>query len=185
MTSLKDLHLDEDHLLKAVVAEADLPRSRREHLTLCHECRKRKEAIEKNLARLGQRAEQFCPSPKRKISLAVEKPRRLWPRQWRTAIGAAVAALFIGVVGIPALFQETPRPDKPTLAQEMLEAEEFTIEINMLAENALPREYLEIVGDIDDQADEELDEGFLEFMAPTIDDKSWSYDSGRQGGKRC
>ena len=43
MSSVKDLHLDEDHLLKALVDEADLPRLQREHLAHCHECRERKE----------------------------------------------------------------------------------------------------------------------------------------------
>ena len=185
MSSLKDLHLDEDHLLKAVVDKADLPRSQREHLSHCHKCRKRKDAIEKDLALLGQQAKRFCPSPRRKISMPVEKPRRLWSWLWRTAIGAAVAALFIGVLGIPTLFHKTPRLDESNLAQEMLEAEEFMLEVSKLAENALPQEYLNITGDMDDQPDENVDEEFLEFMAPAMEDDFWSYDSGKKGGKRC
>ena len=183
MSSVKDLHLDEDHLLKALVDEADLPRVQREHLAHCHECRKRKEAIAENLARLGRQAEQFCPSPRRKISLPVEKPRRLWSWQWRTAIGAAVAALFIGVVGIPALFEKMPGLDKSNPLQEMVDAEELMFEVSMLVENALPQEYLEITGDMDDEADE--DDMFLEFMTPTTEDEFWSRDSGEKGGKPC
>ena len=185
MSPMKDLHLDEDHILKAVVDEADLPRLQREHLAHCHECRERKEAIEENLARLGQQAEQFCPSPRRKISLPEEKPLRLWSWQWRTAIGAAVAALFIGVVGIPNLFEKTTGLDKSNLLQEMVDAEELMFEVSMLVENALPQEYLEITGDMDDLPEEEEDDMFLEFMTPTVEDEFWSHNSEEKGGKSC
>lgn len=174
MTSQKDLHLEEDQLLIAVVDETDLPQSQRNHLLICRQCREGKEKIEEDLARLGHMAERFSPSPKRKVSLPAEKPQRSfwWSWQTRTALGAAVVAIFIAIVGIPTLFENT---------QEMLEDEEFMTEISMLAENALPQEYLDITG----ETGEEMYEEFMEFMTPMIEDESWSSESGRKGGKQC
>jgi len=51
----------------------------------------------------------------------------------------------------------------------------------MLAENALPQEYMDITGETDDETDEE----FMEFLAPTMEDDYWSLDSGKKGGKLC
>ena len=174
MTSQKDLHLEEDQLVIAVVDETDLSQSQRNHLLICRQCREGKEKIEEDLARLGQMTERFSPSPKRKVSLPAEKPQRSfwWSWQTKTALGAALVAIFIGVAGIPTLFENK---------QEMLEDEEFMTEVSMLAENALPQEYLDITG----ETGEEMDEEFMEFMTPMIEDEPWSYDSGRKGGERC
>lgn len=183
MTTQKNLHLEEDQLLKAAVDETDLSQSQRDHLLVCRQCREGREKIEKDLAQLGQMAERFSPSSKRKFSLPPEKPQRsfLWSWQWRTALGAAVAAIIIGVVGIQTLFENTPGIRENTYTQEMLEAEEFMTEVSILAENALPQEYLDITG----ETDEEPDEGFMEFMTPMIEDESLSYDSGKKGGELC
>jgi hypothetical protein len=128
-------------------------------------------------------ADSFSPSPKRKVCLPAEKPQRSfwWPWQTRTTLGAAVAAIFIGVVGIPTLFENTQGIRENTYTQEMLEEEEFMTDVSRLAENALPQEYLYITG----ETDEEPDEGFMEFMTPMIEDESWSYDSGKKGGTLC
>jgi len=183
MTSQKDLHLEEDQLLKAVVDETDLSQSQRDHLLICRQCREVKERIEEGLTQLGQMAERFSPSPKRRVSLPAEKPQRSlwWSWQTRTALGAAVAAIFIGIVGIPTLFENKQGIRENTYTQEMLEAEEFMTEVSMLAENALPQEYLDITGETDEEPDEE----FMEFITPIIEDESWSYDPGRKGGDLC
>ena len=183
MTSQKDLHLEEDQLLIAVVDETDLSQSQRNHLLTCRQCREGREKIEGDLARLGQMTEHFSPSPKRRISLPPEKSQRSfwWSWQTRTTLGAAVAAIFIGIVGIPTLFENMQAIRGNTYTQEMLEAEQFMTEVSMLAENALPQEYLDITGETDEEPDEE----FMEFITPMIEDESWSYDSGRKGGELC
>lgn len=183
MTSLKGVHLEEDQLLIAVVDETDLPQSQRDHLLVCRQCKEDKEKIEEDLAHLGQMTERFSPSPKRKVSLPPEKPQRFfwWSWQTRTALGAVVVAIFIGIVGIPTLFDYTRGIRENTYTQKILEEEEFMTDVSMLAENALPQEYLDITG----ETDEEMDEEFLEFMTPMIEGESWSYDSIRKGGKLC
>ncbi|MES0350366.1 MAG: hypothetical protein ABUK19_06570, partial [Desulfobacteria bacterium] len=69
MSTDKDLHLDEDQLLWAVVEENELPLPLQEHLSACPQCRANKERFEGDLARLGQMAERFAPSPKGPVSL--------------------------------------------------------------------------------------------------------------------
>lgn len=183
MSSEKDLHLEEDQLTKAVVDESDLSQSQREHLSGCHQCRERKENIEASLSQLGQMAKRFSPSPKKKFSLPIRKQQKsfLWSWQWRTALGVTVAAIFIAVVGVPTLYENTQKQKELTFAQEMLEAEDFMIEISMLAESALPQEYIDIIG----ETGEETDEGFMEFIAPTIEEDSWSLNSGKKGDELC
>ncbi len=183
MSSKKNFHLEEDQLSLAVIDEADLSPSQREHLSGCHQCRERKEKIEAGLSQLGQMAEHFAPSPKKRFSLPIEKQQRsfLWSWQWRTGLGVAVAAIFIAVVGVPPLYEDKQEPGDILFTQEMLEAEEFMLEVSTLAENALPQEYIYITG----ETGEETDEEFMDFMAPTIEDDYWSLDSGKKGGELC
>jgi len=183
MNSEKTLHLEKDQIFKAIVDESDLPRYQREHLLSCHQCREKKEMIEASLSQLGQMAERFSPSPKRKFSLPRIKQQKpfLWSWRWRTGLGVAVAAIFIAVVGVPTLYNNTQILKEDTLTQEMLETENFMIEVSMLAENALPQEYMDITGEADDETDEE----FMDFLAPTIENDYWSQDSGKKGGKLC
>ncbi len=181
MSSDKNLHLKEGQLTKAVVDESDLSQSQREHLSDCRQCRERKEKIEAGLSQLGQMAEHFSPSPEKKFSLPLQKQRRsfLWSWQWRTTIGAAVAAIFIAIVGIPTQYQGSQDPEE--LTQEMLEAENFMIEVSMLVESALPQEYIDITGETGDETDEE----FMDFMTSEIEDDSYSINSRKKGGKLC
>ncbi len=183
MSSEKNIHLEEDQLTKAVVDDSDLSQSQREHLLDCHQCRGRKEKIEASLSQLGQMAERFSPSPKKRFSLPIRKEQRsfLWSWQWRTALGVAVAVIFIAVVGVPTLYENTQEQKELTLTQEMLEAEDFMLEVTMLAESALPQEYMDITG----ETGEETDEVFMEFMAPTIEEDYWSLNSKKKGDELC
>lgn len=183
MTFQRVLHLEEDQLFKALVDEHDLSQSQRDHLLNCPKCRKNMEIIERELSRLGQMAERFSPSPKTKISLPLEKPQRSfwWSWQTKTAMAAAVAVLFVGIVGIPALFKLMQGTGENIYTKEMLEAEEFMAEVSMLSENALPPEYLDMTG----ETDEEPGDGFMEFISPMVEDESWSYDSEKKGGTLC
>ncbi len=183
MSSEKNLHLEEDPLTMAVIDELDLSQSQRKHLSECHECRERKEKIEASLLHLGQMAKHFAPSPKKRFSLPIIKQQKffLGSWQWRTALGAAMAAIFIAVVGIPTQYNKTQVLKALTSTQEMIEAENFMIEVSMLAESALPQEYLDITG----ETGEETDEDFMDFIAPTVEEDSWSLNSKKKGDELC
>ncbi|GEM_PF-323546 len=167
MTADKEFHLDEDLLLQAVVDEADLPEGVQEHLRQCARCRTEKERIDSGLLRLGQMAERFSPPPGRKFFLPPEKSQKSsrWSWQWHAAFGMALTALLIiSVFGINRFSRSGHRTIPVTDARNMLSDEEFTDQINMLAENALPPEYLDIIG----ETDFTHDETFMDFLVPGI-----------------
>jgi hypothetical protein len=180
----KDLHLNEDQLVKAVVEEDGLPLPLREHLLTCPECRANKQVFEQDLARLGQMAERASPSPRRKVSLPVEESRHStgWWWGWRASLGATAAAALVIILvwGVPIL-RNTSIGNGDMLDREMQEAEQFMTEIDLLVENALPPVY----SDISVESNTGLDEEFIEFMVPSIDEESISYDSGKRGVLLC
>ena len=184
MSTNEDLHLDEDQLLWAVVEEAELPLPLQEHLSACPQCRAKKERFERDLARLGQMAERFAPSPRRRVSLPVEKPRGSmgWLWGWRAYVSATVAAaLVVIVVWSSPMFRDTPGDNGDMLALEMQEAEQFMAEVNMLVENALPTVYL----DISAESSADFDDEFIQFVVPSVEEESLSYDPGKRGALSC
>jgi predicted anti-sigma-YlaC factor YlaD len=184
MSSEYGIHLKEDQLVRALVDEAALSHQLREHLSTCPQCRAEKDRLEKNLSRLGQMAERFSPSPRRRVSLPAEEPRTSirWSWEWRAAFGVAVAVVFVMFfVGVPALFRSTPENRVDQQVQELWEPDPVMAEISMLLENALPRAYLEISG----ESDSVLDEEFMQFIVPTIESDPLSYDSGGKGVELC
>lgn len=184
MSSDRSSHLEDDQLLLAVVDEADLPQPLREHLSTCLQCREIKEQIGNDLIRLGQMAKRLSPSPRKGVSFPVEKPlsSSWWSWEWKVVLGVAAAAVFVMLVmNGPAFFKTIPERSDIMRAQEMLEAEEFLQQISMLLENSLPQVYLDITG----ESDIEFDEEFMDFIVPTVENESLSYDSWGKGVELC
>jgi len=77
------------------------------------------------------------------------------------------------------MLRTTPEGRMDILIQEMQEDERFMSEVDILVENALSPVYLDISG----AAEEELDEGFLQFIIPNIDNKTEAYHLRKKGGK--
>jgi hypothetical protein len=184
LTINKDSHLEDDKLLWAVVDEAELPTSLRQHLSSCPQCRARKELVEQNLVRLGQRAEGFTPSPEKKVSLRFEEPRRSswlsW--SWRSALAVTItAALVIAVFWASNIFITTPDGRVANLTQESVEDERLMNEISLLVENALPSFY----GDIAEEDNSLFDEEFMQFVVPTIDAEIMGNDLTTKGVALC
>jgi hypothetical protein len=178
------LHLDEDQIIQALVDEAELAPALREHLSLCPQCRGSKERFEQELSKLSRMAKHFSPSPIRRVSLGGEKPRRpiWWSRKWRPVFGIAVAAVFVMfLVGVPALFRTIPVSTVDIKAKETWEAEQFMAEASMLEENALSPIYQDICG----ESVSSLDEEFMGFLVPTIENNSLFHSTGKKGVKLC
>lgn len=184
MSRDKDLHLDEDELIWAVVGEAELPPTLQEHLSTCSRCRANQERLEQDLARLGQIAERFVPSPRRPVSLPLERPRRFIGRSWDwqayVSAAAAVALVFIFLWWSP-MFRNTPGDKNNMVARDMEESERLMTEVSMLVENALPDVYL----DISAESESGLDEEFMQFVVPPVEDETLSYDPERRGALLC
>ena len=184
MSFNKENHPDEDQLIRAIVDEAKLPDSIREHLSLCPRCRTGIKKIEQDLNNLGQTARQLAPATHRKISLHVEKPSRIhrWLHDWRISFGAiATAALVIFTIwfSIPKtiIIEDT----FSILTEISWEDDDFMTEISALAENVLPQIYLDIIG----ESYLSLDDEFIKFAVPDLETDSLSYRQRRKGVKLC
>ena len=184
MSFNEENHPDESQLLLAIVDEAELPDSIREHLSLCPRCRADIKKIKQDLYNLGQTARQLAPLTRRKISLPVEKPSRIykWLHDWRLSFGAiATAAVVILLIwlSIPSTILHEDSLD--IMAQVTWDDDVFITEINMLTKNAVPQVYLDIIGEhyvgIDDE--------FINFVVPVFETDSLSYYQRKKGVKSC
>ena len=180
----KENHPDEDQLIRAIVDEAKLPVSIREHLSLCPRCRAGIKKIEQDLNNLGQTARQLAPAAHRKISLPIKKPSRICMllHDWRISFGAiATTAVVVLVIwlSIPSTILYEDSLDN--MAQLTWDDDVFITEINMLTQNAMPQVYLDIIGEYYIGIDDE----FIEFVVPDLATGSLSYNFGGKGVKSC
>ena len=54
-------HLDQNQIIQAVVDSTDLPVAVRDHLAQCPQCLEDKQSFARELANLGQLAQQYAP----------------------------------------------------------------------------------------------------------------------------
>jgi len=177
-------HLDEDQLIRAVVNKTDLRQDLRKHLSECGHCSERKRRMEEDLLQLGRMAERFSPSPQRKVQLPAKQPYRTirWSWGWRTALGVAAAAVFmLLVIDLPPLFKPEPVVNITPYTQGTIEDEALMTEISRLSENALPQEYMDMIG----ASDEDSEEDFMDLWIPSLEDESVSSMTNNFGGKPC
>jgi len=184
MNSKRITHLSEDHIIRAVVDHADLTRELQEHLSQCPQCGAKKRQAEENLAQLGRMAEQFSPTPQRPIRLPARQSRAFFlSRPWQFALGTAFACLFIWVLAGPLLFKDGPVRKAGVSTRDMIESDQqFMTDVAMLSENALPQEYMDMIG----ESDEDSDEDFMDFLIPSLEDDNVSLITiNNFGGEPC
>ena len=184
MSFNKENHPDEKQLIRAIVDEAKLSDSLREHLSLCPKCRIGIKKIEQDLNNLGQAARQLAPQVQRKICLPVEKPSKFyrWLHDWRVSFGAiATAAVVVLVIwlSIPGTILYEDSLDG--MAQITWDDDVFITEINMLTQNVMPQVYLDIIGEYYVGIDDE----FIKFIVPDFETDSLSYYQRKKGVKSC
>lgn len=172
MSSERINHLSEDQIIRAIVDQADLTRDLREHLSQCPQCGPKKRQAEENLAQLGRMAERFSPTPQRPIRLPARQSRVFFlSRPWQFALGTAFVCLFIWVLAGPLLFKDEPVKKAGISTRYMIESDQqFMTEVTLLSENALPQEYMDMIG----ESDEDLEEDFMDFLIPSLEDDTVS-----------
>jgi hypothetical protein len=182
----KNHHLNEDQIVRAVVGESELSVSVRQHLGKCDQCRAQKANLEQNLARLGQAARQFAPLPRKRLNLkALGTSHSIrWSWNWKTALGTtlATAALFIFMWWASQgreMFEISDREN--VIANDAKATESLMIEIRILSENALPQEYRDIAAETESVINEE----FINFIVPLIEDDSLTFIPGKKGVRLC
>jgi len=184
MSFNKENHPDEEQLIRAIVDEAKLPDSLREHLSLCLRCRAGIKKIERDLNNLGQTARQLSPATHRKISLPVEEPSRIyrWLHDWRVSFGAiATAAVVVLVIWLTIPSTILYEDSLDIMAQITWDDDVLITEINMRTQNAMPQVYLDIIGEYHVGIDDE----FIKFVIPDFETDSLSYYQRKKGVKSC
>jgi hypothetical protein len=157
----KNLHLNEDQVIRCVVDENDLPATVRNHLSTCLVCLEKKRQIEQELGALGRMAREFAPLPQREVQLPFHKPRSLW--SWRPVFVAGFAAVLL-IAGIWWYALVTPSQEKmmSQIMRETKKDEQLMAEIYALEEYAP----VDVYSDIFAESDVGYFDEFLKFVSP-------------------
>jgi hypothetical protein len=179
-------HLNEDQIIRAVVDESELSESVRQHLGNCNQCRAQKARLEQNLVYLGQAAGQFAPLPCKRLKLKASETSHSirWSWNWKAALGTtlATAALFIFMWWASQgreMFETSGR--EKVIADDVKASESLMTEVSILSENALPQEYMDIAAETESVINEE----FINFIAPLMEDDSLTFIPGKKGVRLC
>lgn len=156
----KNLHLNEDQVIRSVVAENDLPATVRNHLSTCLVCQGKKQQIEQELSTLGRMAREFAPLPRREVRLPLYKPRSLW--SWRPVFVAGFAAVLL-IAGIwYALVATSQEKMMSQIMWETKQDEQLMAEIYALEEYAP----VDVYPDVSAEFDAGYFDEFLRFVSP-------------------
>jgi len=153
-------HLNEGQIIDAVIDERGLKERQRRHLEMCPLCREEKAALTAELERLGQMAANFTPAPQKRPFIPARESRPFTFRRMALATGFA-AALLVALIWGPA-FLSDPRIQEVAEFSGEEEMDLFLVE-DILAESALPENYLDMAASSQSYFDEE----FMELLIPS------------------
>ena len=182
----KEIHLKEKQIVQAIVDITDLPSFLQEHLLSCAECHRKKSEFEQEIEDLGQTGAAYVPLTKQRISLALENNRHQgrWFARWRVPLGIATTVLFsLFLMWESNLIQLFPAKQENQFSMERQKTETLIMEVNMLAENALPQVYMELSTGIEKESD--FENLFIEYIIPLTEEDSLSLKSSRKGVTPC
>ena len=162
----QDIHLNEDHIIRAIVDENDLTTSERNHLSKCSLCQKEKQEFEQVLHRMGDMSKELVPSPRISFIPVVQRNRSLF--RWKPALAAGFVIVLL-MMGIwwTSPFTRFQENGSVQIVQKMESDQQFMAGITFIEDDALPDRYLDIIGSSnDDDYDVYYDDEFLEFILP-------------------
>ena len=176
-------HLKEGQLLRVIAGQEDLSKDVYNHLKDCRYCKGQIENLQETLEVFGNKAHANVPASMRKVHLPVEDSG-LWGTSFnlmRPAYGS------LALIAIALLIFLWPRPEQIyeeveqfSSQVDLLEDELLMQEISELIENAMPEEFYEITGDLQDEFDD-----FLQFVIPDYIDDTQSHNFNNGGMKKC
>jgi len=168
MKQANNSHLLEEQIFRAVIDEKDLSTEDHLHLLQCPDCTNRVRHLQEGLHVLGEKARQAVPPFSRPVRLPDKRPVRVsHSAGWLPFFGAAAMAGL--VVFFYFMGMETMSPGPAITLQNqarLLEDESLMEEISEMVDNPLSDELYEISGDNGTG----LDEDFLQFVVPSIQD---------------
>lgn len=159
-------HLGEDLIARAVIDEADLAPTERDHLENCPLCADSKQRLVRQLQGFSDAARRYTPYQQHKVILPAFEARTgtEWPGRWYLGFAGAAASLALILALLwPHLFTRGALPGTNVeIAREMAADAKLIADIQDLEEDSLPSSFREIApnpGPIDD-------EDFLDFVVP-------------------
>jgi hypothetical protein len=173
-------HLREDEIVVAMVDPDDLSSARQNHLHHCHHCENARRRWEQGLARFGEHADHWTPSPLGPVSLS-DRPVKIhgfgWNWAWKGISAAAAVALVIMVVSLWPRPSTMGPPYTNRLAEKLpVETERLVSQVDALVENPLPAAYTALTGGNGSLLDDE----FMNFIVPPVTEKV-SHSDQRRG----
>lgn len=162
---IKDCHLKEDQIIRAVVDQKDLSTDEQNHLSKCFKCSMKKQELKKQLFAVGRLAGELSPLPKRNLTPvilnAAKKSDRLylWKPVFATALIAFLILLTIWWID-PVDRYNGYKMTKET--EMVLTDQNISAELNKVEEQLLLDSYINSVEEVDSYADYE----FLDFILP-------------------
>ena len=173
MTTDAATHITENRIIQ-IVAEGNTMRpGERDHLRHCGRCRTVLSELQNDITRLRQQAASFVPAAERRFRLPADgtvKKRSRYGRQWGWATLGTVLSAALLVVFLQ-MGPEKRRPGLPSATPPVAEWKDpEMIQVNRLAENALPQAYLALSESLDGGYDED----FIDFLIPPLEDDSVS-----------
>lgn len=164
-------HIPENRIIQ-MIADGGGRRDEQDHLDQCALCRDKFAALESDLDQFRQQAALASPAPQRHFVLPADQPQRHPFQRWRLGWAAAGTVLSVALLtiflwrGADNRLPGFPPTTPPVAALDDPEM----MEVNMLAENALPEAYLVLSESLEGG----YDEGFIDFLIPSLDDDSVS-----------
>jgi len=151
----KVIHLDDKQIVEAVIDESGLHGELRRHLFECPDCRAQKEVLAGDLARFGQISREQAHLNYRKPRIVGQRAGWFAP-VWRVrpALGLGlVFATFLALLLYPPAMKRDRLYTQEVVYNEMVQDAKFMTEIEKLEENPLPRFYV----NMEDQGEQEGD----------------------------
>jgi hypothetical protein len=175
MSSKHTAHIEEQRLIQVMVDEVQMTETENEHLAQCQRCRSVIEDLQADLKTLGRASARFTPQLAKRLTLpeSVETSAgiRGLGRGWRVTAGALATLCLAAVVWWQAgVWRPGTGPPEIATLPAPVASDPLMRETRMLAENALPETYQAIMESLDGG----LDQGFIDFVIPPLDEDSLS-----------
>jgi hypothetical protein len=167
-------HIDEQRLFQVLIEASSMSGPEDEHLARCARCRQTLENLSADLKILRRAGERYTPASTRRVTLpASTAPSRFGglPYGWRVAAGVALSLCLAAVLWWPAGAPGPGvRPPQVAGGPGPVVPDPVMLETRMLAENAMPAPYQNMMESLDDG----FDQGFIDFVIPPLDEDSLS-----------